>query len=291
MHRLVTVLALTFGIAACGARRADGGRPTWTPPISATPEVEMLERQMWRRLNADRARAGRAPLAFASRLSDIARGHSLDMRDGSFFDHVSPRTGDLERRLDVAGYVALEMRENLALAPTVDRAQDNLLESPGHRANIMAGSVTHLGVGIVASERGLFVTQVFTRPAQVQTPALVESGVRGRLAALPRAAPLVADARLSAMAADELSNLPDVVPDDAAVTVGARVVKRLEAQPGHGLGAVAVAVQSVYGVDDFEPPQVASQPRSQRYGLATASGRDDRGRPRVRILLLVTQDR
>lgn len=288
--RLFLLIALAFTVG-CGGAPAETAFGTWTPPLLASPEVDALERQMWARVNADRARAGKSALAYDPRLSDVARAHSLDMRDNGFFDHVSPRTGDLERRLDVAGYLALEMRENLALAPTIDRAEDNLLKSPGHHANIMADAVTHVGIGIVQSGRGLFATQVFTRPAHVQSPAEVEAAVRRRLASLPRTVALRVDPRLEALAAEELDDLPDVVPAEAAVIVGRSVVGQLEHDEHNPFGAVAVAVQSVFGVDDFEPPDSASAPRSRFYGMAVAKGRDDRGRPRVRVLVLVAQPR
>lgn len=288
--RLPFLIAVVF-VAACGGATSETAFGTWTPPLIASPEVDALERQMWRRVNADRARAGKSALDYDARLSDVARAHSLDMRDHGFFDHVSPHTGDLERRLDVAGYLALEMRENLALAPTVDRAEDNLLKSPGHHANIMADEVTHVGIGIVQSDRGLFATQVFARPAKVQSPAEVEAAVRKRFASLPRAVPLQVDRRLEEMAADELEDLPAVVPAKAAIMVGRSVVGQLEHDEDNPFGAVAVAVQSVFGGDDFEPPDSASAPRSRFYGLAVGKGHDDRGRPRVRVLVLVAQPR
>jgi len=288
MRHLIPVTMVC--LAACGgAEETNFG--TWSPPLRASPEVDALERQMWRRVNADRDRAGKPPLRYDARLSDVARAHSLDMREHGFFAHVSPQTGDLEARLDAAGYLALDMRENLALAPTVDRAEDNLLESPGHHANIMADGVTHLGIGIVRSPRGLFATQIFARPVSAQSPAEVAEGVRRRLASLPRSVPLQVDPQLEAMAEGELDGLPEVLPERAAIIVGRRVVGRLEHDGGHTLGAVAVAVQSVFGAGDFEPPASASAPRSRLYGMAVAKGRDDRGRPRVRVLVLIAQPR
>jgi uncharacterized protein YkwD len=37
-------------------------------------------------------------------------------------------------------------RENLAAASSVDTAEDGLLKSPGHFANLMATDITHIGI-------------------------------------------------------------------------------------------------------------------------------------------------
>ena len=75
------------------------------------------------------------------------------------------------------------MRENLAVAESLPRAEQNLLDSPGHRANIMAPTVTRLGVGIVrgnhlGDSRGFTITQVFARPAQLQSPGQAQQSLR-----------------------------------------------------------------------------------------------------------------
>ena len=39
--------------------------------------------------------------------------------------------------------------ENLALAPNVSLAHQGLMNSPGHRANIMSGDFGKVGIGVV----------------------------------------------------------------------------------------------------------------------------------------------
>jgi uncharacterized protein YkwD len=52
--------------------------------------------------------------------------------------------------------------ENLALAPTLDIAHNGLMNSPGHRANILRPQFGRLGIGILDGGRaGLMVTQKF----------------------------------------------------------------------------------------------------------------------------------
>jgi uncharacterized protein YkwD len=52
--------------------------------------------------------------------------------------------------------------ENLALAPTLRIAHRGLMNSPGHRANIMNPSFGRVGIGILeGGSHGLMITQNF----------------------------------------------------------------------------------------------------------------------------------
>src|SRR5207253_9242370 len=101
-------------------------------------DVLAMEHAMFERLNHDRAAGGLPPLEYDPRLADVGRAHSADMSAHHFFAHESPTNGNLEDRLDAAGYLALKGRENLAEAGDVVGAQDGLMKSPGHHANIMS---------------------------------------------------------------------------------------------------------------------------------------------------------
>ena len=288
------LLALALG---CGP--AAGGRfGSWTPTVRATPEIAALERQMFERLNRDRGAQGLPPLIYAEDLADVARGHSLDMVQHRFFAHESPATGTLEDRMDVAGITALEMRENLAQAPNVERAEDNLLASPGHRANILAASVTHIGIGIVHGgnddPRLLTITQVFTRPARVATPAEAADEVTARLnqarqkAGLP---PLTPSEMLQDLAATQIESLPDDVAAAAVDRAGDEVRHALEREGGHGLVAVQVVAQTFFTPEQLDLPTAAVDPRPTAFGIATATATDRRGRPQVKLLLLLGRSR
>ena len=52
--------------------------------------------------------------------------------------------------------------ENLALAPTLQLAHTGLMNSPGHRANILRPEFGRLGIGIMdGGFRGIMVSQEF----------------------------------------------------------------------------------------------------------------------------------
>jgi hypothetical protein len=280
--------------AGCGARPAGAWGEGWTPQAAATAEIAAMERAMFDRLNRDRRAHGLAPLGWDPRLADIARAHALDMRDHRFFAHDSPYTGTLEDRVDRAGYLALESRENLASATDVETAEDNLLASVGHRANLLATTVSHVGVGIVrgghdGDERLLTITQVFARPVRLPAPDEVTAAAAARIGEARRAAGLSAPAphaRLSALAAQEIANIPDALPEEAMAAAGKRASAALSLARER-LRSVALQAQLVAALEQLKLPDDVLDPAPLHLGLAAVPARDPRGRPRVKLLVLL----
>ncbi|HWS90251.1 MAG TPA: CvpA family protein [Pyrinomonadaceae bacterium] len=121
-----------------------------------------LEAQMLELVNREREAAGLKPLAPDPELTEVARAHSADMFARGYFAHVSPDGLDPFDRMQRAGVVFRTAGENLALAPTVRVAHTGLMNSPGHRANILRPAFGRLGVGIVdGGYRGIMVSQEF----------------------------------------------------------------------------------------------------------------------------------
>ncbi len=121
------------------------------------------EQQMFELVNRERQKAGVRPLVFDDRLRDAARAHSRDMFEKGYFSHVSPTTGSPFDRLRAAGIGFQTAGENLAYAPSVDIAHDGLMNSPGHRANILNPAFGKIGIGAIRSSlRGTMFTQEFT---------------------------------------------------------------------------------------------------------------------------------
>ncbi len=122
-----------------------------------TLEVEMLEL-----VNEERRAAGLAPLAPDPELTEVARRHSADMWARGYFAHVTPDGRDPFDRIREGEVRFLTAGENLALAPTVAVAHTGLMNSPGHRANILRPQFGRVGIGIMdGGMRGLMVTQNF----------------------------------------------------------------------------------------------------------------------------------
>jgi uncharacterized protein YkwD len=138
----------------------------WRPNIPADARVRFdpaAETYMLLLVNREREVRGLRILAPDLRLRDVARAHSMDMVKHNFFDHKSPTTGYLDDRLLKAGIFYLAAGENLAYAQDIELAHTSLMESKGHRENILRRYYGKAGIGIVnAGQFGYMCTQVFT---------------------------------------------------------------------------------------------------------------------------------
>lgn len=133
------------------------------PTRVARPAVRQeLEARMLAMVNAERARQGLAPLRPDPELAQVARAHSRDMFARGYFSHYSPEGQNLRDRLRQAELGYLAAGENLALAPTLPGAHQGLMNSPGHRANILRPQFGRVGIGVLdGGVHGLMVTQNF----------------------------------------------------------------------------------------------------------------------------------
>lgn len=113
-------------------------------------------------LNRARVDAGLDPLAWSAALADVGAAHAEEMYRAGFFSHLSPVTGTVGDRLAAAGIAFSTAGENLALAASPGEVHGGLMESPGHRANILSDSYRRVGIGVVRGPLGLMTVQVFT---------------------------------------------------------------------------------------------------------------------------------
>lgn len=121
------------------------------------------EQEMLRLVNIEREKAGLAPVVFDDPLRDVARAHSQDMFKRGYFSHYAPEgTSPFDRMAD-AGIEFLYAGENLALAPSTPLAMQGLMNSPGHRANILNPNFKKLGIGVIdGGIYGKMYSQEFT---------------------------------------------------------------------------------------------------------------------------------
>jgi uncharacterized protein YkwD len=113
-------------------------------------------------VNKERAKEGLKPLKADPELSRVARAHSRDMFIRGYFAHENPDGMDPFDRMKKANVRFRVAGENLALAQTLDIAHINLMNSPGHRANIMNPAFGRLGIGVLdGGFYGLMISQEF----------------------------------------------------------------------------------------------------------------------------------
>jgi uncharacterized protein YkwD len=125
---------------------------------------EAFEGELAELVNEERLQRGLEPLEYDTSLVPVARGHSQEMLELGYFSHISPNTGTLGDRLNDGGVVYTSAGENLAYAPNVSIAHRGLMQSDGHRANILEPSWERIGIGILSAPDGtIMVTQLFAR--------------------------------------------------------------------------------------------------------------------------------
>jgi uncharacterized protein YkwD len=121
-----------------------------------------LEAQMLELINQERTSRGLKPLQADPELVPVARAHSADMFTRGYFSHYTPEGEDPFQRMKDAGIRYRTAGENLALAPTLRIAHTGLMNSPGHRANILNPNFGRIGIGIMSGgRRGIMVSQEF----------------------------------------------------------------------------------------------------------------------------------
>jgi uncharacterized protein YkwD len=132
--------------------------------IDLAPDA-VAERQLLDLVNEERVHRGLGALVWDERLVPVARSHSREMFDLKYFSHESPVSGSPFDRLKSAGITYSRAGENLAYAQSVAVAHRALMQSPGHRENILRPEFTRIAIGVMnAGIYGRMVTQLFLTP-------------------------------------------------------------------------------------------------------------------------------
>jgi hypothetical protein len=143
------------------------------------PQHSANEQYLLELINAERAKAGVQPLAFDNDLSEAAEGHSRWMLAADVFSHTGSGGSSSTQRMKAAGYVlngSWATGENIAWATTraptgyqdeVKLLHTNLMNSSGHRANLLNPNFREVGLGVeVGDYRGrssAFLTEDFAK--------------------------------------------------------------------------------------------------------------------------------
>ena len=125
----------------------------------------VAEKQLFELVNEERSQRGLLALAWDDRLLPVARAHSEEMFKLKYFSHQSPVAGSPFDRLKAAGITYSRAGENLAYAQSVAIAHRALMDSPGHRENILRPEFVRIAIGVIsAGAYGRMVTQLFITP-------------------------------------------------------------------------------------------------------------------------------
>jgi uncharacterized YkwD family protein len=126
--------------------------PTTQPTSGGTSSTTSQESTMLSLVNQERAKAGLQSFKTDVKLVDVARKKVKDMIDNNYFGHTSPTYGSPFDMMKKAGISYFYAGENLAANTTVQAAHQALMNSSGHRANILNPNFNYIGIGILSSK-------------------------------------------------------------------------------------------------------------------------------------------
>lgn len=140
-----------------------------------TAELSDLDRvraQLLARVNAERAKAGLAPVRADPLLDETALRHAKDMLARSYYGHDSPEGTTALERSQAVGYKPRFVGENVARGQySPDEVMDGWMGSPIHREHILGGMFSDVGaaVAIGKNKNGYQVlwVQVFGRAKEI----------------------------------------------------------------------------------------------------------------------------
>jgi uncharacterized protein YkwD len=155
IKRFLAVLAMLPAILA-------GVVTVATPANAAVVSPLVLQGDIVKLTNYQRARVGCAPLRLDSRLMLAARAHTAWMAQTRTFSHVGRNGSTFVTRIRAAGY-ASPLSENIAWGYRSGAdVVTAWMRSPGHRANILNCKAKAVAVAAVYSANGTpYYTQDF----------------------------------------------------------------------------------------------------------------------------------
>jgi uncharacterized protein YkwD/uncharacterized membrane protein required for colicin V production len=106
------------------------------------------QQQMFKLVNNERTSRGIAALSFSGALTAVGTAHCEDMFAKGYFSHNTPEGLTPFDRMAQNNITFNFAGENLALAPSVDLAMKGLIQSPGHKENILSKDFRKIGIGV-----------------------------------------------------------------------------------------------------------------------------------------------
>jgi len=133
-------------------------------PLNSLIVDEDSESVLTALVNSERVRIGLNALSIKNDLRDVARDYAKQMFEFGFFSHTSLIDGtNAGDRVDKKNISYRVLGENLAFAPDSYIAHQGLMNSEGHRKNILSPDFRHIGIGIVdAGIYGKMFVQLFS---------------------------------------------------------------------------------------------------------------------------------
>jgi len=124
------------------------------------------ERKLFDSLNRERAAHQLPELKWDASLAKAAHQHAALMAQRNDLSHQLRGEGDVKERASSAGARFTVIAENIAEGPDAETIHSMWMKSPHHRANILDGDVTAVGIATVPGSKYLFAVQDFSRAVE-----------------------------------------------------------------------------------------------------------------------------
>jgi len=277
--------------------------PVWcgtTPPSSLTvtptsddepvTDPADAERRLLAMLNRERNAARLPSVAWDDRVAEIARNYSNEMNTTKVVAHISPTTGSAADRVRAGKIKTAVVLENVARAYGLGEAHSGLMNSPGHRANILSHHATHVGIGVVygnevSGRREIFITQVFTRvPPKVDASQSADE-IRKKILVTRK---VNVNAKLTAIAQGMANQLAAGKTREQAYPAVKRQVDAL----GNKYARVGSVVTAVSELDSIDGPAILGDAHPDDVGIGAAQGvHPEIGEGAIWIVVLLAENR
>jgi len=110
---------------------------------------EQMEMDMLEMVNRERTSRGLSELVIDEKARDVARKHGVDMFKKGYFSHTNLEGKSSADRMKDGNVEFSMVGENLALSEDLLSAHTGLMESKGHRENILRFLFRRVGIGVV----------------------------------------------------------------------------------------------------------------------------------------------
>jgi uncharacterized protein YkwD len=242
-------------------------------------DADEVQARLLELINQDRVRAGAPALELHEGLSAVALGHSEDMQEHGFVGHTSPTTGTAADRVARAGVRTPLVLENIGRGYGPSEIHRGLMDSPGHRANVLSPDATHVGIGVLPAaedERTAYmVTEVFVRLAKkIDTGRAPQQLLDAINAARAKrgARALANDANLAAMSAATADAYFSAPVSRSRQDMTEQLNRKAAQQSGGRYTRLAALMTVVTELDEAASITALLDPQARGVGIGVAQG-------------------
>jgi hypothetical protein len=144
--------------------------------------LENIEKKMFTLVNQERAERGLPVLKWNDKIARAAEGHLAHMVERKNLSHRFPGEPELSDRLAQAGVRFNASAENVAYATDWEDLHTGLMNSAGHRANILSPKYDAVGIAVALGPNGYYAVQNFahttSESGQKEAEARFAQGLR-----------------------------------------------------------------------------------------------------------------